>query len=140
MKPPEVEENPYQSPMADLQAVGVLSGKQEDLRAVALYQKGILVCILIYMIAIIGYFLIPVDVRNLIALGVAVVALVALVFVFLLSTKLFGAVFGVLLGALTLVPGLGLFVLFGINGHATRVLKQNGYRVGLLGADLSKFR
>ena len=41
-----MDENPYQSPLSDLRpASGVLSGKQEDVRAVAVYQKGILVCI-----------------------------------------------------------------------------------------------
>ena len=48
-----MSENPYQSPASIPQAVGVLSGSREDVRNVAMYQKGILVCILIYLLAMI---------------------------------------------------------------------------------------
>jgi hypothetical protein len=46
---------------------------------------------------------------------------------------------GVLLGILTLIPLIGLIVLLVINGKATKVLRANGHRVGLLGASLSEF-
>jgi hypothetical protein len=144
-----VDENPYQSPLADLRpAVGVLSGQHRDVRAVAVYQKGILVCILVYLLTILVQLVAisaapsPVSAR-LIALVAGLVSLGAglagMVFVFLLSTKVFGIVLGILLGILTVVPCLGLLVLLIINGKATSVLRQNGHRVGLLGARLSEF-
>jgi len=37
-----MSDNPYQSPKADVEAIGVRSGRREDLRSVAQYQKGIL--------------------------------------------------------------------------------------------------
>jgi hypothetical protein len=58
-----MNENPYQSPSADPHVVGVKSGKRADLKSVAQYQKGILVCILIYLIAVIGQFAIPIELR-----------------------------------------------------------------------------
>jgi len=133
-----MSENPYQSPSAEPQVVGVNSGSREDLRSVAKYQKGILVCILIYLVAVIGQFAVPEEVRAIIGLGVLGVGLVGTVFVFLLAIKVYNTVVGVLLGILTLVPCIGLIVLLVVNGKATAVLKQNGIKVGLLGANLSQ--
>jgi hypothetical protein len=135
-----MDENPYQSPLADLRpAVGVLSGEHRDVRAVAVYQKGILLCILVYLLAIIGGFVIPKPLTFFVGLAALGAGLAGTVFVFLLSTKVFGVALGVLLGILTLVPCLGLLVLLIINGKATNVMRQNGHRVGLLGANLAEF-
>ena len=60
------------------------------------------------------------------------------VFVFLLSIKIYGTGLGIVLGILSLVPLVGLVVLLIVNGKATGVLKQNGIKVGLLGANLSQ--
>jgi hypothetical protein len=133
-----MSENPYESPRAEAPVVGVLTGRREDLRSVAQYQKGILVCILIYLVAVFCQFLIPPEFRLFLALGVLVIGLVGTVFVFLLAMKVYGAALGVFLGILTLIPCVGLIVLLVVNGKATSVLKQNGIRVGLLGADLSQ--
>ena len=133
-----MSENPYESPRVEASAVGVLSGKREDLRGVAQYQKGILVCILIYLIAVFCQFLIPPEIRIFLGLGVILVSLTGTVFVFLLAIKVYGAPLGVLLGILTLIPCVGLLVLLIVNGKATSVLRQNGIRVGLLGANLSE--
>ena len=133
-----MSENPYQSPSAEPQVVGVKSGSREDLRSVAKYQKGILVCILIYLIAVFGQFAVPEEARAIVRFGVLGVGLVGTVFVFLLAIKVYNTVVGVLLGILTLVPCVGLIVLLVVNGKATAVLKQNGIKVGLLGANLSQ--
>ena len=66
--------------------------------------------------------------------------LVAMVFAFALSLKVYSTTTGILLAMLTLVPCLGLFVLLVVNGRATAVLRQNGHKVGLLGAHLSEFK
>jgi hypothetical protein len=144
-----VNENPYQSPMADLRpAIGVLSGKQEDVRAVAVYQKGVLVCILVYLLGIVGRVMAVFAASTpsasfgaalLFGLVVLAAGLGGLVFVFLLSTKVYGVAIGVLLGLLTFLPCIGLLVLLIINGKATTILRNNGHRVGLLGASLSDF-
>ena len=118
--------------------MGVNSGSLADLRSVAQFQKGILVCILIYLVAVVAQFAIPQDVRPLVGLGVLVVGLVGTVFVFLLATKVYNVGIGILLGILTLIPCLGLIVLLVVNGKATSILKRNGIKVGLLGADLSQ--
>jgi len=133
-----MSENPYQPPSPATEVVGVNSGTREDLRSVAVYQKGILVCILIYLIAVIVQFALPVELQLFIALGVLALGITATVFVFLLATKVYSMGIGVLLGILTLIPCIGLIVLLIVNGKATGILKQNGIKVGLLGADLSQ--
>ena len=133
-----MSENPYQSPTTESQVIGVLSGQRDDLRSVAQYQKGILVCILIHLIAVICQLTLPAEIRLVLGLGVLLVGLVGTVFVFLLAMKVYGSAVGVLLGILALLPCIGLIVLLAVNGKATRILKQNGIKVGLLGANLSE--
>jgi hypothetical protein len=113
-----------------------------DLRSVATYQKGIITCILVYLIAIASQFVLPQPAKDILfiglaGLGVIAISIVATVFVFLLATKVYTTGIGVLLGILTLVPIVGLFALLVINGKATTILKNHGIRVGLLGANAS---
>ncbi len=97
-----MSENPFQSPASDF-AVGVKSGRREDLKSIATYQKGILVCILIYLLTIVGNFFIPEDVQILLGLALAVLGVVSTVFVFLLAIKVYNTGVGILLG--TIGPG-----------------------------------
>jgi hypothetical protein len=130
--------NPYEPPASEPTVTGVNSGKREDLRSVARYQKGILICILIYLLAVVGQFLIPQEFRIFLGLGVLMLGLVGTVFTFLLATKVYSTGVGILLGILTLIPCIGLIALLVVNGKATSVLTANGIKVGLLGADLSQ--
>ena len=57
----------------------------------------------------------------------------------LLAIKVYNIALGIVLGLLSVLPCIGLIVLLVVNGKATRILQSNGYRVGLLGADLSEF-
>jgi hypothetical protein len=132
-----MSENPFEPPRDTSPAVGVLSGQREDLRTIARFQKGILVCILIYLIAVIAQFALPPELRIFMAVGVMVFALAGAVFVFLLAIKVYGVGLGILLGVLSMAPCLGLIVLFLVNGKATNVLRQNGIKVGLMGANIS---
>jgi hypothetical protein len=108
-----------------------------DLRAIATYQKVILVCIVVYLLSVVFQFALPVGLRLILALGIVGLAIVSTVFVFLLATKLYSTGIGILLGILTLIPLVGLIVLLIINGKATATLKENGIRVGLLGASFT---
>lgn len=132
-----MDDNPYRSPDAPIVAevVGVLSGKREDLRLVVKYQRGLLFCVLIHILAIFFGWLIPPELRGVAGLVLFGAGVIGLVFVFLLSTKVYGTVAGLFLGLLTLVPCIGLIVLIIVNQKATTVLRQNGLKVGLLGAD-----
>lgn len=132
-----MRDNPYQSPTADMQAVGVKSGKRVDVRSVAACQKGILVCILINMILFGCVFAVQSDVRNAFVWGIIACNIVGTISVFLLAMKVYHPIVGVVLGIITLVPCIGLLVLVQVNSKATNILQANGIKVGLMGAKLS---
>lgn len=128
--------NPFEAPASSSRVVGIVSGSREDLLRVAKYQKGILVCILVYILAVAGQFALPPQIRPLVGLGVLAVGLIAAIFTLLLAMKTHGTVLGIVLGILCLVPILGLLILLLVNQKATTVLQLNGIKVGLLGADV----
>jgi hypothetical protein len=105
-----------------------------DLRTIAMQQRVILICILIYIMAVIGQFILPPKIMLLVGLGALGADLVAVVFVFMLAIRLYNVALGIVLGILTLIPLVGLIVLLVVNGKATTILRQNGLKVGLLGA------
>ena len=109
------------------------------MRSVAVYQKGILVCILFYFIIVVASLAVDVELQQAVRALVLPVGLVGTVFVFLLATKIYKTGVGILLGILTLIPCVGLIVLVIVNGKATGILQKNGHKVGLMGAKLSEF-
>jgi hypothetical protein len=111
--------------------------KRKDLRDIATYQKMIIICILIYLAAVVVQFFLPQGLRLVLGMGVLVVGVASAVFVFLLATKVYSTALGIVLGILTLVPILGLIVLLIINGKATSTLREHGITVGFLGARMS---
>ncbi|QDU53836.1 hypothetical protein [Aeoliella mucimassa] len=128
--------NPFESPQ-EQQVTGLLSGDRDDLRKVAQYQKGILVCILLYFCAVFAQFAVPAEVVLIVGLVAFAAAIAGAVFTFLLAVKTYGTVLGIILGFLCLVPLLGLLILLIVNGKATTILRNNNIKVGLLGADPS---
>ncbi len=141
-----MNENPYQSPSTDSQLAGIHNAAAGDLRRVGVYQKGIIICILLYFVLGIAQAFIvpsvPADARLIVSIATRLCVLglflTATVFVVLLAMKVYSPVLGVVLGVFTLVRCIGLIVLFLVNGKATKVLKQNGIKVGFFGADLSQ--
>ena len=111
----------------------------QELRQIALYQKAICICILVYVVAMAAQFLLPVELRPILAVVALPACITAAVFVFLLSLRLYSVGVGVLFGLLTLIPLVGLVTLLVLSSKATGTLQMNGYKVGLLGADLSQF-
>jgi hypothetical protein len=132
--------NPYQSPKADLAAPKANakdpSHTREELRQIAVCQKGIIVSIVIYVLVMPCALLSPHDSSAITLSGLAV-GFVGAVFGFLLGMRAYGTAVGIGLGLLSLVPCFGIFVLLLISDHATVILKENGIKVGLLGARLS---
>ena len=131
-----------QSPSDQPPIVGIESVSREDLKRVARYQKWIIFCILYQLISVfvllagaLGQSTFVVAIGWYLSLFGGLILLVPLTFfVFLLAIKVFSTGIGILLGLLWLVPYFGLLVLLFINVRATRVLRENGIRVGLFGA------
>lgn len=130
-----MDQNPYAPPSTSTPVVDVLSGSREDLRSIATYQRGIIFCILFYIAGMISRAILPEQIWALVALGIIAAAIVGAVFVFLLSTKVYGTALGILLGILCLIPLLGILILLIVNGKATSVLRKNGIRVGFFGVN-----
>jgi hypothetical protein len=108
---------------------------RNDLRVIATRQRAIMFCILGYIIAIIGQFALPPEMRFIVGIIAIGLSITASVFVFMLAIALYSTGTGIVLGILTLVPLIGLFVLLTVNGKATNLLRQHGIKVGLMGAD-----
>lgn len=129
--------NPYEAPR-EAEVVGVVSGKRDDLRAVAMYQKGVIVAILLYLAVIVAQFMLPPQAIIFIGLAGFMAMLLGAASAILLSVKVYGPIVGLLMGLLVLIPLLGLIVLLLINNRATRTMRDNDIEVGLFGARMSQ--
>lgn len=112
---------------------------RNDLRDIAVRQKALMFCILGYVCAVLLQFLLPPELRFILAIVAVGVSVTASVFIFMMALRLYGTGMGIFLGILTLIPLIGLFVLLSINGKATTLLRAHGIRVGLMGADMGQF-
>jgi hypothetical protein len=111
----------------------LLSG--DDLRSIAKLQKGIMICLLCYVVAIVALVLVrgsPV-LLGIDAVFIVIVGITATVFVFLLAMKVYEGATGIILGILSLF--CGLIILLIVNQKATSILRSKGVGVGFLGAN-----
>jgi hypothetical protein len=106
----------------------------EAIKQVAMYQKIVILCLLGYLIGIALFLALPDGVNLVGSLVTVSSSVLAAVFVFFLSLRVFSMAVGIILAIIVLVPMIGLIPLLVINGKATSVLRAHGYRVGLLGA------
>ena len=132
-----MSQNPYESPLSCSNVNCSSRSTKDDLRSVARLQKGMMVCILLYLVAMISQTVLVPEMLPIVGLVVLTVALVGAIFLALLTMELYGIGWGALMSLLSLLPLIGLLVLLAVNGRATRLLRKNGISVGLLGADLS---
>ena len=149
---PSASDNPYQSPMAygtrsEVVPANLSPNNPEHLRRVAIYQKGVLFAIGVYLLNLFMNILSGIAQVNLpiaLTVSIAVLALVAvlvgIVSVGLLAGRMHGAVIGVAMAFVAFIPCVNLIMLFVINHQATQLLKRNGVHVGLLGAQMSNIR
>ncbi|MBK8259333.1 MAG: hypothetical protein IPK82_42600 [Polyangiaceae bacterium] len=68
------------------------------------------------------------------------VIIAGVVFAVRMASALHGTVIAVLCAVSLIIPCVGLIVLLVLNSQATRVLRNAGLKVGLLGVDSSQFR
>lgn len=132
------------------EAVGVRSGSKQDVYKVALYQKILLVNLVVYII--VGHSIVvasfpplsvPPEVRPILTFAsflFYINSAIGFVLVILLGVKVFHPINGVITAILVLVPLLGWLALLSIIWKASKVLRENGFQEGFLGANLSKVR
>jgi hypothetical protein len=133
------DENPYAPPKSTDAVVGVRSGRREDLKTLAIAQKSVIACIVVYFAAIAAQFVVPPQYLLFLAFGFLLLGLTAMISVIILAIKVYSPITGVIFGIGTIIPCIGLIILLVINTKATKILQQNGHRVGFFGADLSEF-
>jgi hypothetical protein len=90
----EHEENPYAPPRFTDRAVGVKSGRREDLKTVALAQKAIMVFIPLQMLGGGSQFFVPPDYLLYFGIGILCVLVASTVSVFILGMKVFNVGLG----------------------------------------------
>jgi hypothetical protein len=113
---------------------------REELYRLAVAQKAICIIILVQILSFVLRATLP---PGLAFLGLALYALATLVglfFIVVFFVRVYGAVLGLVLAVLSLIPLLGLLILLAANARATKALKEAGLRVGLLGAKLKEVR
>jgi hypothetical protein len=131
------------SPVSAIAIVyGLKSGKPEDLRKLARDQKVIWVCALAYLVVTVGYWASPVKSVDA-ALGILmpVLGIPGGIFTIMFATKLrnmFWVVLMVIMGLCAFCPVVGFFPLMIASAVAAYILKKNGIRVGILGADMKR--
>jgi hypothetical protein len=114
----------------------------EDLKQIANYQRGVILCI---VIQILGYMINMFAARTnppltgIVGMVVLGAIIAGVVFAILLGTRVYSTAAGVVMGLLAIVPCLGLVFLLIINQAATKRLTENGIQVGFFGADMSQF-
>jgi hypothetical protein len=122
------------------QDVSPVAGRtREELKLIAEAQRRMLVFLLIYVCSAMVRLALGQKFPPIANLGLLAVAIATAIFVFMLAIKLYGTGVGVLLGILTLIPLVGLFILLIVNGKATKILRENGLKVGFMGVKLSEF-
>lgn len=147
----EDRENPYQSPQAACEVAEESDGPPKDLRQIAIYHKGLLVCVVIQVVLTFMQILlpslhspprgfVPLHVFSLVATIMWFVMLAESVWIFLACLKLDSNWEAFLLMLAPCLPVVGLIVVVAIEGRARRRLKKHGCRVSFFGADLSQFR
>jgi hypothetical protein len=107
---------------------------RNDLREIATRQRGIIFCIMGYILCAALQFAVPPPLKIICALAAFGVSIAGMVFVFMLALAMYSKGMGILLGILTLIPLVGLIVLLTVNGKATRILREHGIQVGFFGA------
>jgi len=107
---------------------------RSDLRSIATRQRAIMFCILGYIGCVVLQLTLPPPINLMIAVGTLAVQITAVVFVFMLAISIYGTGVGVTFGILTLIPLINLIILLIVNGKATKILREHGIQVGLLGA------
>jgi hypothetical protein len=110
----------------------------QGVREIAARQRAICLCILgvivLYIALVAGQKSLPPIAILALSAAILAIDITAVVFVFLMTTKLYGTGIGILLGILTFLPCAGIITLLAVNAKATAILKQAGLKVGLLGA------
>lgn len=137
--------NPYQAPQSQsiLRPQPADAGERTglgpgpiDIRRVLLYKRGMVYCIRCQIGVMISHILLPVNLQmdGFVAVAVCAVGAVGAVFVYLFGVVVYARSHSLLLGALSIIPCVGSFVLLFANHKVTYFLRGQGIVIGLFQA------
>ncbi len=107
-----------------------------QVRDVAARQKQIIYCILAYFGLVVVMLTLPLAMRPFAGLGFLALFVLAALSFFRLAIKFHHPVMASFMLIGMIIPLINLLLLLSINGKATQLLKQNGIKVGMLGAQI----
>lgn len=110
---------------------------QQELRTIAIYQKCVQVAALVYLLMVVVVVASGDALEAFAPTIFLCAALVAAISNLLLANKLFGLMQAIAIGIFSLIPIIGLLLLLKVNGTATWLFRECGYKVGMLGVRLS---
>ena len=127
---------------------GGVGGKTGKLAKIASTQRNLNVCVLLLLACWVGLAVLAGAVGKntdpamilvrLIVVAVWFAALIGLaIYAIILGRQLYSTGMAILLGLLAFVPCLNLLVALFVSQRASRLLRDNGYEIGLLGAKTS---
>ncbi|WP_136808777.1 hypothetical protein [Desulfosediminicola flagellatus] len=108
-----------------------------NLLTVGSRQKALLRALLVYLLVIVGSVFLP-AVREFEQLLLLLVGIVIVYLTARLCWALYGRGSAILLTLLSCIPYVNIVIILLASGKATRILKGKGFKVGLLGANLSE--
>jgi len=129
-------QNQQSDPVVELNVEPEVS--REELRKIARYQKIVIYCVLVYLLLVAAFFRAPEPLKPLLSLAGLAMNVLSAVFVWLLAFRLYSTAGAIFIGIMTLIPLVGLGALLVINSAATSELRNNGVKVGFLGAKISR--
>ncbi len=122
-------------PMVTPEYRALQSQKMGDLNVIASRQRVLLICILLRVFCVVAALVFGKSAAiGPIQMTFGLSILGSMLFFFLLAMRTHGIIVSVVLVLFVWIPIVGLLILVLVNGKATRMLRDGGYSVGLLGA------
>lgn len=137
------ESNPYTPPSSQSISQGPSIADLNHLLGIAKAQRGLMLGILGYLASIVLVFVLGMNSEGSAAIPgllMLISGLFALVFLIVLTYRMSGVIFAIIIGICSLIPFVGILVMLVISGRASKKLKQAGFKIGLLGADITQIK
>lgn len=134
------DQNPYASSQMDggQPFASPAPEHKEHLRRVASAQKLVMYALLANIVLNILSMTVPMPRAALVCIGIITIIL-SMVAVFSLAKHIKSTAMSIVYMLFMIVPCLSLLMLLLLNQEATKLLTSNGYKVGLMGANLDQF-
>ena len=105
---------------------------------IAKRQRTLLIVFFIYILVVGASSAVTPDLKPLVQLLILPIMVLIIIFTARLSFKLYGKIGASILTLLSIIPLINLIVVLIVNSKASKLIKKNGFRVGLIGASVKE--